>query len=449
MLTLTKQKYSSFILLILLFSVGTIILVDTVIGNISDFQYDEKYSFLSYFLSSHSGKVFFSILSGLFIISQSFLLYRLNAYIQNDNISYRAIYKVILGLHFFLIFLLICTLLSIHVANNYYFGILKISVGVGFTTASIMFFFLFKKLFNWYIKVKNKEVLIFAFGFLLLGITKMIFELGIFIVHYNYNEYITSQTIVEFPDYSVNPILSFFQDSYWIFAIASFTLVWLATVFLVQNYKNQIGHKKFLLLTTLSLLVFVPTPIGVYFNQSDIGIYIDPVIFYTFINFNATIASILFFITFYTLAKNIDNIQLKRYLLLIGAGFFLYFISDQANIEQHAYPPYGLISILFTGYSSYLIFLGILSSAIVISKDSILRREVHSKLEERFLYDLSLGELYEKSENKNHIINKILNEKQYETSTMNTELDSNEVNEIFEQIYEILKDTSRNRESSN
>ncbi len=447
MLTVRKKEDSLATLLILLFSLGAIVLTDTVIGNISDFQYDEKYAFFSFFLSSLSGEVFFSLLVGLFIMVQSFLLYRLNSYIQNDNKFYKTIYKTVLILHFFLISLLLCILLSILFANNYYFGISKIGVGVGFTTASIMFFFLFKKLFNWYFKVKNKVVLTFAIGFLLLGVTKIIFEFGIFIVHYDYNDYITAETIVEFPDYSVNPVLSFFQDSYWIFAVISFTLVWLATVLLIQHYKNQIGHKKFFLLTILSLLVFVPTPIGIYFNESDIGNFIDPVIFYTFTTFNATIASILFLITFYTLVKNIDNKQLQRYLLLIGIGLFLYFVSDQANIEQHAYPPYGFISIIFTGYASYLIFLGLLSSAIVISKDSRLRREIYHRLKEKFLYDASLGEMYEKNENQNQVVNSILSSKEYEISKMNTELNSDEVNEIFDQIYEILKNPSGTKDS--
>jgi hypothetical protein len=446
MLAIKTQEDSLSILLILLFSVGTIILIDTGIGNISDFQYDEKYTFLSFFLSSLSGEVFFCLLVGSFIIVQSFLLYRLNPYIQQDNKSYRIIYKTILIIHFFLISLLLYVLLSVLLTNSYYFGMSKIVVGVGFTTASIMFFFLFKKLFIWYIQVKNKVVLTFAIGFLLLGITKIIFELGIFIVHYNYNDYITVATIVEFPDYSVNPILSFFQDSYWIFAVVSFTLVWLATVLLIQHYKNQIGHKKFFILTILSLLVFVPTPIGIYFNESDIGNFIDPVIFYTFTTFNATIASILFLITFYTLIKNIDNKQLQRYLLLIGIGLFLYFISDQGNIEQHAYPPYGFISIIFTGYASYLIFLGLLSSAIVISKDSRLRKEIFHRLKEKFLYDASLGEMYQKNENQKQVVDKILSSKEYEMSQINTELDSNEVDAIFDQIYEILKNPSENKD---
>jgi hypothetical protein len=447
MLTIRKKENSLATLLILLFSLGAIVLIDTVIGNISDFQYDEKYAFLSFFLSSLSGEVFFSLLVGLFIIVQSLLLYQLNSYIQNDNKFYKTIYKIILILHFLLISLLLCILLSILFANNYYFGISKIGVGIGFTTASIMFFILFKKLFNWYIKVKNKVVLTFAIGFLLLGITKIIFELGIFIVHYDYNDYITAETVVEFPDYSVNSILSLFQDSYWIFAVISFTLVWMATVLLIQNYKNQIGHKKFFLLTILSLLVFVPTPIGIYFNESDIGNFIDPVIFYTFTTFNATIASILFLITFYTLIKNIDNKQLQRYLLLIGIGLFLYFVSDQANIEQHAYPPYGFISIIFTGYASYLIFLGLLSSAIVISKDSKLRKEIYHRLKEKFLYDASLGEMYEKNENQNQVVNSILSRKEYEISKMSAELNSDEVNEIFDQIYEILKNPSGTKDS--
>jgi hypothetical protein len=122
-------------------------------------------------------------------------------------------------------------------------------------------------------------------------------------------------------------------------------------------------------------------------------------------------------------------------------------VSDQANIEQHAYPPYGFISIIFTGYSSYLIFLGLLSSAIVISKDSKLRKEIYHRLKEKFLYDASLGEMYEKNENQNQVVNSILSSKEYEISKMNTELNSDEVNEIFDQIYEILKNPSGTKDS--
>ncbi len=73
-------------------------------------------------------------------------------------------------------------------------------------------------------------------------------------------------------------------------------------------------------------------------------------------------------------SKNIDNVELSKYLLLTGIGMFLYFVSDQATIELHAYPPYGLISNTMLGYSAFLIYEGLLSSAILLSKDDQLRK---------------------------------------------------------------------------
>jgi hypothetical protein len=42
-----------------------------------------------------------------------------------------------------------------------------------------------------------------------------------------------------------------------------------------------------------------------------------------------------------------------------------------------AYPPFGLVTVLFSGLSSYMLLVGILGCAAYVSRDSELRREVH------------------------------------------------------------------------
>ena len=80
--------------------------------------------------------------------------------------------------------------------------------------------------------------------------------------------------------------------------------------------------------------------------------------------------AILFFVTFSSLSKSIRvEHRLKNYLFITGVGLLLYFISDQATIEQHPYPPYGLITLVFLCLSSYLVFVGLLSSAISTQKE--------------------------------------------------------------------------------
>jgi hypothetical protein len=53
------------------------------------------------------------------------------------------------------------------------------------------------------------------------------------------------------------------------------------------------------------------------------------------------------------------------------------FTSNQAIVLSFTqYPPFGLVTISFVGLSSYLVLLGISSSAISMSNDANLRREI-------------------------------------------------------------------------
>ncbi len=374
-------------------------LIDTLIGNISDFQYDIKYSFLKFFLSSQSAIYFYIILASLFILFQSLFLYSIKSYQKQNGKFDNLLYNITIALHLLLTSLIVIVLFNIIAYSSYPFLLLKISVGIGFTYASLIFFLLAYKLINWYRNTNNKILLLFSFAFLILGFTKINFELGIFLMRYDYSSIVNLNTIAEFPDLTGNSLFLFiFRDLYWISATTSFILLWLGTVFLIHRYKDTIGAKKYYTIIFLSILIFIPTPFGIYLDRSKIGDLIDPIVFYSITTFNATIVSILFFITFWIFSRNIDNDRLKKYLLLVGIGLLLYFISDQATIEEHAFPPYGLISITFLGFSSFLIFEGLFSTSVLLAKDDKLRKLVYSQLKEKFLYDISLGELYTKNE---------------------------------------------------
>jgi hypothetical protein len=176
--------------------------------------------------------------------------------------------------------------------------------------------------------------------------------------------------------------------------MVSYIGLWLGTILLVNKYREVIGLRKYYTIIIMSIVLFIPTPFGYYLSVSEIGNLIDPVLFFSLTSINSTIGAVLFFVTFWVFSKSVNHKELSKYLLITGIGMFLYFVSDQATIEQHAYPPYGLISITMLGYSAFLIYKGLLSSAILLSKDDQLRKYVYSQLNEKFLYNISLGELY-------------------------------------------------------
>jgi len=68
--------------------------------------------------------------------------------------------------------------------------------------------------------------------------------------------------------------------------------------------------------------------------------------------------------------KYTDNQTFKDNLLPIAYGLFLLFASTQTNIFSRVlYPPFGLISILFSGLSLFLVFTGFYSSSLYITKN--------------------------------------------------------------------------------
>ena len=84
---------------------------------------------------------------------------------------------------------------------------------------------------------------------------------------------------------------------------------------------------------------------------------------------DAAAGGILFGVAFWTIARNISNNIVRDHIIISAYGFVLLFISEQAIVLTYlAYPPFGYATVSFMGLSSYLIFIGIYSSAISIAK---------------------------------------------------------------------------------
>src|SRR6266496_1452776 len=90
------------------------------------------------------------------------------------------------------------------------------------------------------------------------------------------------------------------------------------------------------------------------------------------------VGRILFGITFLTIARNVNSKAIKDYLIMSAIGMILLFSSKSAAgaLGTAPYPPFGLGTVLFVGLSSYLLLVGIYSSAISVSGDSRLCKSI-------------------------------------------------------------------------
>jgi hypothetical protein len=160
---------------------------------------------------------------------------------------------------------------------------------------------------------------------------------------------------------------------------------WILTVLLLKPYANRIGKKRFWLIVGIPLLyqlfsfivrnsnlVTDPTLVQIIYSQQ----------FQFIIGISYQIAGLFFAIAFLIIGRKIKRKSMKNYLIISSIGIVLLFSSMQPGMPFYAaYPPFGLVTVLFLGLSSYFLLVGMLGIAANVSRDSELRREIYKGLE--------------------------------------------------------------------
>jgi hypothetical protein len=91
---------------------------------------------------------------------------------------------------------------------------------------------------------------------------------------------------------------------------------------------------------------------------------------------------VLFGIAFWSIARTIRRSAVRDYMFISAYGIMLLFTSNQATVLITApYPPFGLATISFMAISSYLILVGVYSSAISVAQDVNLRKSIRKTVE--------------------------------------------------------------------
>jgi hypothetical protein len=82
------------------------------------------------------------------------------------------------------------------------------------------------------------------------------------------------------------------------------------------------------------------------------------------------VGGILFGIASWTIARRLGQIQVRESMVISAYGMILLFSSDQAIfLVNYKYPPFGLATISYVGFSCFLVMIGIYSAAISVGQD--------------------------------------------------------------------------------
>ena len=235
------------------------------------------------------------------------------------------------------------------------------------------------------------------------------------------------------------------NNGYIVTSILSFILLWVATAFLLSEYSKRIGRITYWALVSIPLVYFLSQFPALFFKIFDFLIMSNPTLFgivLTLIFSLSRIAGgILFGIAFWTIARHLpDNTAVKSYMVIAAYGLVLFYISNQAGSSLFqlggVYPPFGLLTTAIIGLSSYLMLVGIYSSAISVAQDSRLRRAIRKSIQQQSSLLDKIGTAQMQQEIENSVLSTIKSQAEnLRTETgIDTSLDEEEIKEYMNEV---------------
>ena len=233
-----------------------------------------------------------------------------------------------------------------------------------------------------------------SFSILIYGVVFSVIIFLILITVPVLTEQFTTQSQLIYPrDYAslIMAVVVPSQDIAFIYGLGGYVLPlmiissWILTVLLLKPYANRIGKKRFWLIVGIPLLYQVFS-----FIIRDSNLVTDPTLveiiysqqFQVIFGISYQVSGLFFAIAFLIIGKKLKRKGLKNYLIICSIGIVSLFSSMQPGMPFYAaYPPFGLVTLLFLGLSSYMLLVGMLGCAAYVSRDSELRREIYKGLE--------------------------------------------------------------------
>jgi hypothetical protein len=306
----------------------------------------------------------------------------------------RNIHHTIAATQILLIVLLLLIIIQMLIYQRYDLLLFKLIIWISCVSSVILLGILAQKFLFWFRSNRNLSILLYSITITLLSANAIFIILDVTssLTRFGENEYIEPFS-GKVANVALLGIDTTFHLGYILTSILSFIMMWIATVILLSFHAAKIGKFKYWIIVTIPLVYFLSefqTYILDLLTQFRLS---DPILFgiiYTFA-FSATrpLGGLLFGIAFWSIGRKINDQAVKNYMTISAFGVMLVFSSNEVTglILAH-YPPFGLASISFLGLASYLLLVGVYSSAISIANDVLLRRSMkRTMLKESVMLD--------------------------------------------------------------
>jgi hypothetical protein len=308
--------------------------------------------------------------------------------------------------------ILILLILQMTFTSRYNNNMIVICTTLSYLMSIFLMGMLSKQFFSWYKSSNNTVVIFYAISSALIALNAGFTLILVDIILLQQPTEVRPHAGLVAPTVSLffnsTSLSSLLNQAYIITTIASFISFWISTALLLRHYSERLGSAQYWVLLCIPLFFFMSQFMPLFaelfsdFRQSE------PIVFsmiYTIIFvFSKPAGGILFGIALWMVARSLprDNVA-RNYLIISAFGIVLLFTSNQAMVlVSFTYPPFGIVTISFLGLSSYLVLVGIYSSAISVAQDVNLRKSIknHTLREVKMLDSIGAAQMHQEIENK-------------------------------------------------
>jgi hypothetical protein len=395
----------------------------------------------------------FIIISIAFLLSQSFLLYFIRRKTDNrigrsKNIELNILWKVVFGTQVGLSVILLLVLSQVLILHQYNTLLLNISTIMSYQLAVIMMGILAQQFFTWFATNKNIIILIYglasvvialssliSMAFIVIGLSSRPMEVG---PHFAYGMYA----------YEPGSVMGILESAITITAVSSFILMWAGTSLVLRSYSFRLGKRFYWVIVSIPLVYFlsqfIPSSVSVLsFLVSSNPVFLG-LVFTSIYTFSKAIGGFMFAIAFYIAARSVTPKSMVRdYMLIAAFGIVLFFLSGQTTVTDASYPPFGLVSIASLGLTSYLLFIGLYSSAFSVSGDVSLRKSIRNMVLDQTKFLEKIGTAQMERQLQQTVLNlaKEQNDMMKLESGVESSMTENEVKDYLQSVLNEVKKT--------
>jgi hypothetical protein len=310
-----------------------------------------------------------------------------HAYKPAQPLALRYFHGIISATLILTVAIILMIILQMILLNNYSIILLRIQTYLSHLSPLIFLSFLIFLFGSWLTYSKrNYTIILYTISFSLVSANLVVSLIYL-------ESYLSTSAVLDIKSY---PIVSYVTNigglprftaeslsvAFDALSLGSFLIMWIATVILLGQYRYRMGGIKYFALMSIPLIYYI-LPFQNYFGDVLFALLLSsPVIFsiiYVLI-FSATkqVGALLFSLSFWTASSLVHDDRVRKSLLMSCMGVAILFGSIEITpLQYHVYPPYGLITEAFIPLGTYLLFVGIFTSAQHISQDAKLRKEFY------------------------------------------------------------------------